>query len=140
MQIDTATPLGQRAAQRLANDRLIWFTTVSRDGTPQPSPIWFLWDGDSVLMYSQPNTPKLRNIEANPRVSLHFDGNGQGGDIVVLTGEARLADHESLTDNFARYSEKYGAMIQRIGMDAETFSKTYSVPVRISLTRLRGHR
>ena len=139
MLIDTATDFGRRVAQRLENDRLVWLTTVAHDGTPQPSPIWFLWDGRSVLMYSQPNTPKLRHIQRNPNVSLNFDGNGQGGDIVVLTGQARIAESEPPANKLAAYADKYAEMIRRIGMDAETFAKGYSVPVRITLARLRGH-
>ena len=62
-------------------------------GTPQPVPVWFLWDGDaSILLYSRPDQPKLRNIGRNPRVSLHLDGNGQGGDVVVCLGEAFVSD------------------------------------------------
>jgi PPOX class probable F420-dependent enzyme len=139
MLIDTATDFGRRVAQRLENERLVWLTTVAQDGTPQPSPIWFLWDGRSVLMYSRPNTPKLRHIQRNPNVSLNFDGNGQGGDIVVLTGQAHIADGEPPANKLAAYTDKYGEMIRRIGMDADTFAKGYSVPVRITLARLRGH-
>ncbi len=88
--LDTSSEFGRRAARRLHEERLAWLTTVSPRGTPQPVPIWFLWDGDaSILLYSRPDTPKLRNIAANPRVSLHLDGNGQGGDVVVCLGEAR---------------------------------------------------
>ena len=73
MEIDTSTEFGARVEQRLADERIIWLVTTDREGAPQPSPVWFIWDGESALMYSQPNTPKLRNIEANPRVSLHFN-------------------------------------------------------------------
>jgi hypothetical protein len=49
-------------------------------------PVWFVWDGaDSVTMYSQLGA-RVRNIEANPRVTLNFGGDGRGGDIVVLSG------------------------------------------------------
>ena len=73
MLIDTATDSGRRVAQRLENERLVWLTTVAPDGTPQPSPVWFLWDGGSVLIYSQPNRPKLRHIQRNPNVASNFD-------------------------------------------------------------------
>ena len=85
--LDTSSEFGQRAERRLREEKIAWLTTVAPSGTPQPVPVWFLWDGaDSVLIYSQPDTPKLRAIGANPHVSLNLDGNGQGGDIVVATG------------------------------------------------------
>ena len=86
--IDTTTPFGERAARRLRDEPLAWLVTVSPAGQPQPSPIWFEWDGSSILLYSKPDTPKLRNIAANPRVTLHLDGNGHGGDIVIVSGTA----------------------------------------------------
>ena len=91
--LDGTSEFGQRAARRLREDVLAWLTTVDRRGTPQPVPVWFLWDGGtSILVYSRPGTPKLRSIEGNPRVSLHLDGNGRGGDIVVCLGQATISD------------------------------------------------
>lgn len=66
-----------RVARRLDVDALAWLTTVGRDGAPQPVPVWFLRDGDEILLYSKPGTPKLANIAARPRVSLHLDGDGR---------------------------------------------------------------
>src|ERR1700694_5543987 len=66
--IDTGTPFGQRARRRLRDERLGWLITTSADGTPQPVPVWFLWDGTaSFLLYSTPRTAKLRNIAERPR-------------------------------------------------------------------------
>ena len=67
IEIDTSTPFGARAASRLAAEELGWLVTVSPSGAPQPSRVWFLWDAGSVLLYSKPDTPKLRNIAAKPR-------------------------------------------------------------------------
>ena len=39
----------------------------------------------------------------------------------------------------AAYLEKYRADIERIGHTPESFAESYPLPVRISLTRLRGH-
>ena len=137
--LDEHTEFGQRAARRLREERIAWLTTVSPKGTPQPVPVWFLWDGDSsVLLYSQPDTPKLRNIAENPRVSLHLDGNGRGGDIVVCTGTARVSDDPS-ADQVAEYVEKYAELIERNRWTPASFAADYSVPMRITVSRIRGH-
>ena len=34
---------------RLTGEMTIWLTTVGRDGTPQPNPAGFLWDGGDSL-------------------------------------------------------------------------------------------
>ena len=67
--IDFSTDFGKRVLGRLQDEQVAWLTTVSTKGEPQPSPVWFLWENDSVLVYSQPNTPKLRAIQGNPNVT-----------------------------------------------------------------------
>ena len=117
MDIDTTTPFGARVVKRLQEDRLIWLTSVRPNGLPEPSLVWFLWDGESVLIYSRPNTQKLRDIAANPRVALNFDGDGQGGDIVILTGRAEIVSDAPGADQVAAYVAKYGWGFERIGTD-----------------------
>jgi PPOX class probable F420-dependent enzyme len=138
MQIDTSSSFGRRVVERLENEQVVWLTTVAADGTPQPSPVWFLWDGQQVLMYSMPNRPKLRHIQANPKVALNFDSD-EGDDIVILTGQARIAESEAPANQAPAYLEKYREAISEIGMNPESFAQAYSVPVRITPTRLRGH-
>jgi PPOX class probable F420-dependent enzyme len=137
--IDTSTEFGQRAERRLRDEKLAWLTTVDSGGTPQPIPVWFLWDGDaSVLIYSRPDTPKLRAIARNPRVSLNLDGNGTGGDIVVALGEAALSD-DPPAHEIPEYVEKYAPLIEHNRWTPESFAADYSVAFRMRITRVRGH-
>ena len=137
--IDESTEFGARVARHLRDEIVVWLTTVTPRGTPLPMPVWFVWDGaGSVTMYSQPSA-RVRNIEANPRVSLNFSGDGRGGDIVVLSGVATIGQGAPPADQNSDYLAKYHEHIARIGMTAETFVERYSVPVRIELERLRGH-
>jgi PPOX class probable F420-dependent enzyme len=136
--IDTTTPFGQRAARRLQEEGLAWLVTVSPAGQPQPSRVWFLWDGETVLLYSRPDTPKLRNIAANPRVALHLDGDDLGGDLVILHGTAHTVDGPA-ADDAPDYVDKYEARMARNGWSPADFAALYSVPLRIEPTRLHGH-
>jgi PPOX class probable F420-dependent enzyme len=137
--IDESTELGARTARHLRDEIVVWLTTVTPRGAPLPMPVWFLWDGaDSVVMYSQPGA-RVRNIEANPHVTLNFAGDGRGGDIVVLSGDARAARDAPSAAGDPDYLAKYDQHIARIGMTPETFAERYSVPVAIRLERLRGH-
>jgi PPOX class probable F420-dependent enzyme len=139
LQIDTSTPFGERAARRLREDLVAWLTTVAPDGTPQPVPVWFLLDdAGSVLLYSRPGTAKLRNLDANARASLHLDGDGKGGDIVVLTGTLRRSD-DPPAHAVPAYASKYAARIARNGWTPESFAGDYSVALRFEPGRLRGH-
>jgi hypothetical protein len=64
--------------------------------------------------------------------------NGQGGDIVVCLGEARVSD-EPPADRVPYYVTKYGGLIGRYQWTPESFAADYSVPVRIEISRIRGH-
>jgi PPOX class probable F420-dependent enzyme len=136
--IDESTEFGARAAAHLRDEIVVWMTVVTRSGGPLPMPVWFLWEGgESVVMFSQEGA-RVRNLEANPNVSLNFAGDGRGGDIVVLSGVATLRDSPP-ADQVDAYIQKYADHIRRIGHTPESFAARYSVPVRIELTRLRGH-
>jgi PPOX class probable F420-dependent enzyme len=61
-------------ARHLREEVVVWMTTVTPAGAPLPMPVWFHWDGgEHVVMYSQRGA-RIRNIEANPRVTLNFAG------------------------------------------------------------------
>ena len=138
--VDDSTEFGARAARRLREEKLGWLTTVRSDGTPVPVPVWFLWDGDaSFLIYSRPDTAKLRNIARNPHVSLSLDGDGQGGDIVVVLGEARVDQGGPPADQVPEYVEKYTWGFEKNGWTPAAFAADYSVPVRVTGLDLRGH-
>src|SRR3954451_12221385 len=81
---------GERVTRRLTEETVAWLTTVGGDGTPQPNPVWFLWDGaDELLVYSRRDAKRLGHLPARPEVALHLDGDGRGGNIVLLAGVAR---------------------------------------------------
>ncbi len=138
--IDESTALGAQVARHLREDRVAWLTTVTPGGAPVPSPVWFWWDGDaSVFVFSLPDTARTRNIEANPRVSINFAGDGYGGDIVILSGRATLSDAPPAHE-VAPYVKKYGWGFERLRMTPQQFAQRYSVPIRIRLTKVRGHK
>ncbi|MEM7031661.1 MAG: TIGR03667 family PPOX class F420-dependent oxidoreductase [Chloroflexota bacterium] len=137
--IDTNTEFGQRVLRRLEEDQIIWLTTVSKKGIAQPRPIWFLWEDDTVMMYSQPNTFKLGHIKRNPHVALNFNGDDHGGDIIVFTGVCEVDEKAPRADDHAAFIEKYQTGIKRINMTPKSFSDTYSVAIRATLSSLRGH-
>ncbi len=128
-------------ARRLRDERLIWLTTVDAKGTPQPTPVWFLWDEttSTFLIYSLTNAKRHAHLQQNPRVALNFDGNGKGGDIIVFTGEAQVSSDDPPADQLPAYVEKYRDFIARGFGTPANFASKYSVALRIRPIALRGH-
>lgn len=137
---DPATPFGERVARRLRNDLILWLTTVDGKGTPQPNPVWFLWDETTatILVYSKAGARRQEHLQKNPRVSLNFDSNGTGGNIIVLTGEAYPSPEDPSADQQPVFVAKYQTFISRSFSTAENFAQQYPVALRIHITALRG--
>ncbi len=140
MSVIPDSDFGARVRSRLDAEKVVWLTTTGADGTPQPNPVWFLWEegSESVLVYNANDANRLDHVASRPRVSLNFDGNGQGGNVVVLAGVAEQADVPS-ADQHDGYLAKYAADVERVGGDAASFAQRYSVPLRIRITKVRGH-
>ncbi len=44
--------------------------TVTPNGSPRTSPMWFEWDGERILLSHTKARAKYRDVQANPRVAL----------------------------------------------------------------------
>ncbi len=131
-------PIEQRALARLNSEQVIWLTTVSASGAPQPRPVWFVWDGARIVIYSEPTARKVAHVAANPRVSLNFNCDAGGDDVQVILGRASLAaDGPAPRDN-ADYLAKYAEAIPAIGQTIASFTERFSAVIVVEPTRVRG--
>ncbi|MBW6474666.1 MAG: TIGR03667 family PPOX class F420-dependent oxidoreductase [Anaerolineaceae bacterium] len=136
--VDFTSEFGKHVVDRLEHEKVIWLTTVSSDGTPQPNPVWFYWSGENFLIYTTPNASKLKNITFNPKISLNFEGASPlGGDVVVFTGEATIEKNRSKPD--PGYEKKYLRIAtEEWNRTIEDLFEEYSVAIRIKPKKLRG--
>jgi PPOX class probable F420-dependent enzyme len=136
--IDLTNEFGRRADQRLRDEDVIWLTTVTPDGVAQPNPIWFYWNGESIILYSQPGSYRIRNIQQNRMVALNLQGAGVLGDnVVVITGEASLKfDYQQVDPGYETKYEKY---LPEMSLTYQQLKEEYSVEITVHPTRLRGN-
>ncbi len=123
--------------KRLKQEKIAWLTTVRSDGTPQPAPVWFLWDGESFLIYSQPAARKIRNIRNNPRVAINLNSDRNGSEVAVLWGNARLDPDPPNALLVKEYLEKYRQGISDIGLTPESMAREYSTAIHVKPDRVR---
>jgi PPOX class probable F420-dependent enzyme len=135
--LDESKPKHAAAQQRLGSEPIVWLTTVSPSGQPQSTPVWFLWADGEFLIYGAAKGPKNASIEANPQVSLHLEGNGQGSDNVIFEGQARIDPDGPRAEDVPGYLAKYQPFIDRYGWTAAGFSDDYPHVIRISPSRAR---
>jgi PPOX class probable F420-dependent enzyme len=135
---DMTSELGQRVERRLNEELVIWLVTSAADGTPQPNPVWFIREGETLLIFSKPDQAKVRNIRARPRVALHFNTDAHGDDVIIFTGTAALDPDAPSLDSLPAYVTKYSPAMPNIGLTPESMAQVYSQAIRVRLDRMRG--
>ncbi len=136
--LDFSSRFGRHANRRLRQEKVIWLTTVDSETRPQPRPVWFHWDGQALLIFSEANRAKLRHIAENPRVAVSFNTDEEGGDVVVLLGNAEILSQPPPQNRVRAYLRKYAAGIEDLGMTAQQFQDSYSVPILVTPQTMRG--
>ena len=124
--------------ERLEGELVAWMTTVNASGQPQTSAVWFLVEGEVIVVYSLDRTPRTRNIAANPKVCLNLNSTPSGGEVVIIEGNAEIAADGPPAHHDEGYVTKYRGPIEDLGMTPESFAADYPVRIHIQPTRLRA--
>jgi PPOX class probable F420-dependent enzyme len=104
------TPRGMTREQLdtfLAEPRNAMVAGIRRDGRPQVTPNFFLWDGERFYVSTTKNRLKYRIFRRDPRVQLVID-ESPGFRTVMIDGSAEVwEDIERGFPYFLRLREKY---------------------------------
>ncbi len=125
------------AAAQLDEEQVGWLTTVTSSGQPQSSIVWFLRDGDDLLIYSQAGAGKLNNIRDNPEVAFNLRSDPQGDGFLTLEATASVDPAPTPAHEVPAYVAKYENSIVRLGWAPPDFAREYPVLIRLKVTRLR---
>ncbi|MEU1838523.1 pyridoxamine 5'-phosphate oxidase family protein [Micromonospora chersina] len=99
------SPFPPDVETRLADERNVWLCTVRHDGSPHVTPVWFVYADGTWWIGCDARSVKVRNLEADPRVSLALE---DGTAPVVAEGVAHLRRGEfptTVVEAFARKCE-----------------------------------
>jgi PPOX class probable F420-dependent enzyme len=135
--LDTTTAQGKHIQSRLRREIVIWLATTNPNLRPLVVPVWFLFEGDSFLIYSVAGQ-KAKNIERNPNVSLHMNSTTDGGDVVRIEGTAQVLKRQPPAHRVPAYMAKYKSQIKTYGWTPESFSADYRIPIRVRATKFHG--
>ncbi|MFC1411310.1 pyridoxamine 5'-phosphate oxidase family protein [Streptacidiphilus sp. N1-12] len=75
----------------LRGQRTCRIATVSADGRPHVTPLWFVWDGSALWLYSITRSRRWAELQHDPRVAVVVDAGEEYGELrgVELTGSVR---------------------------------------------------
>ncbi|UFQ14385.1 MULTISPECIES: pyridoxamine 5'-phosphate oxidase family protein [Streptomyces] len=65
----------------LATERTCRVATVSADGAPHASPLWFVWDGTSLWMYSITRSKRWADLRRDQRIAVVVDAGEEYGEL-----------------------------------------------------------
>jgi PPOX class probable F420-dependent enzyme len=133
--MDATDAASARVSRLLESEPVVWLSTVKPDGTPHLVPIWFSWDGETVLIASKPHARKVANLRENPRVMLALGEPEDDFDVGLLEGVAEILERPAAEILPAMHLWKYRAQMAVIGLGREEFLATYSLVIRITPTR-----
>ncbi len=135
--LDTTTARGRHIQSRLKKEIVIWLATTNRNRRPLVVPVWFLFEGDTFLIYSLSGL-KVRNIERSNLVELHLNATFDGSDVVRVDGTAQLLKRQPPAYKVPAYVRKYSSLIKSYGWTPRSFSADYRIPIRVRATKFHG--
>lgn len=134
--------LSPKALGMLEHDLIAWIVTVDESGAPHAVPVWFFWHDARLVVFSEPDTQKVRHIRAGSRVLVHLQAGGEfGDDVLILHGDARIADapaSEVLSSFRDAYAEKYATAIADYGMGLEDIEQKFSTAIEFTPRRVQS--
>ncbi|MEJ7648363.1 MAG: pyridoxamine 5'-phosphate oxidase family protein [Nakamurella sp.] len=83
----------------------VWLTTLSADGSPHTTPVWFVAGGESIWVATSAAAQKVRNLARDPRLSLAVDGSASRPQ--VASGRSAERACEEHPDIIAAFAAKY---------------------------------
>ena len=107
------------AEERLLACRNYFVVTASAAARPHVMPVWGVWlpEPGTFAFSCSPSSRKVRNIEANPQVSVAVDDSVE---VVVLEGRAAFVEPATVADELHAFASKYWDDPQAV-TDGEAF-------------------
>ena len=134
--LDLTNPKHAHVDERLRTNLILWLGSMRPDSRPHLVYVFYLWDGKHILIFSQPTSQKIRNVQHNPHVTLALDDTRFGEDMVILEGKAELLHDPAVNTTLPAYATKYGFLLKRVSLTAEAMAAIYSQPILITPTRI----
>ena len=101
----------------LGASKYISLTTFRGDGSPVPTPVWVVRDGEVLRILTDPGSGKVRRLRANPAVVVSpCDMRGRvKADALVVSGTAVIDDEAETVRTMGLIEKRYGLMGRILG-------------------------
>lgn len=126
--------LSEKACAFLQERRFAVLATINKDGTPQLTTMWYLLEGNTIVMNTKVGRTKERNMRRDPRISVCFE---DGYSYLTVSGTVEMIDDPKIAQHdIYRLAVRYdGEEAARQQME-EQFSKETRVTLRLKCERI----
>ncbi len=123
-----SSTLSERVRAFLQERRFAVLGTINKDGSPHLTAMWYLLDGDTIMMNTKVGRVKERNIRRDPRISICFEDAGY----LTISGKAEIIDDpEAAQEDIYRLAVRYNGEETAKKQMEEMFSKEHRVTFRL---------
>ncbi len=99
--------LSRKARDLLARPVLASLATVSRDGTPQVTPLWIDVDGDDLMVNTARGRVKADNVQRDPHVAVTVLDPDNVYNVVVVRGTVIEVTRDGADEHIDHLANKY---------------------------------
>jgi len=139
MTLPAMTALPDHVRRFLSEPRYAIVATIDADGAPRQAVIWFLLDGDTIVINSLDGRRWPTNLRRDPRVSIAVtDSNDESW--VGLTGAVEVVDdQEQAQADIASMARRYNGDSAAAAESIATFRTQQRVSFRLRPSRIHDH-
>jgi PPOX class probable F420-dependent enzyme len=111
--------------------------TTNPDGSPHLAVMWYLLDGDDVVVNSAQGRFKDRNLAHDPRMSVVVEDEYRW---IRIDGRARIEHDQAIThEDIRRLASRYYRDEQKVAAAMrDNFSKQHRITYRLPVDRIAG--
>jgi PPOX class probable F420-dependent enzyme len=132
-----ARALSEKARALLQERRFAVLGTINKDGSPQLTTMWYLLDGDVILMNTKAGRTKERNMRRDPRISVCIE---DGYSYVTISGTVEMVDDPQVAQrDIYRLAVRYNGEEEARRQMEEQFSKETRVTLHLKLEHIIEH-
>lgn len=132
-----ARALSEKARALLQERRFAVLGTINKDSSPQLTTMWYLLDGDVILMNTKAGRTKERNMRRDPRISVCIEDDYS---YVTISGTVEMIDDPQVTQrDIYRLAARYNGEEEARQQMEEQFSKETRVTLHLRLEHIIEH-
>ena len=126
--------LSDKARAFLNEKRFAVLATLNENGTIQQTTMWYLLEGDTIVMNTKAGRVKDRNLRRDPRISICLEN---GYHYLTISGTVELIEDQATAQHdIHRLAIRYDGEESATRQMAEQFSKEQRVTIHLTPERV----